>query len=89
MKIQVHQALGLDYIEIGNTIRAEDECKNIINLDSKNIWALTMLKNIAIDKNKQLKEIDNVYIPINIDNIDTNIVLFSFSLLTKKFIDIA
>ena len=49
MKIQVHQALGLDYIEIGNTIRAEDECKNIINLDSKNIWALTMLKNIAID----------------------------------------
>ena len=36
-----------------------------------------------------MKEIDNVYIPINIDNIDTNIVLFSFSLLTKKFIDIA
>jgi len=49
IKIQVHQALGLDYIEMGNTIRAEDECKNIISLDSKNIWALTMLKNIAID----------------------------------------
>ena len=48
MKIQVHQALGLDYIEIGNTIRAEDECKNIINLDSKNIWALTMLSLIHI-----------------------------------------
>ena len=49
MKIQVHQALGLDYIEIGNTIRAEDEFENIINLDAKNIWAITMLKNIAID----------------------------------------
>ena len=45
----MHQALGLDYIEMGNTIRAEDECKNIISLDSKNIWALTMLKNIAIE----------------------------------------
>tara|TARA_Y100001970_G_scaffold283612_1_gene399241 strand:- start:852 stop:1874 length:1023 start_codon:yes stop_codon:yes gene_type:complete len=49
MKIQVHQALGLDYMDMNNTIRAEDEFKNIINLDSKNIWALTMLKNIAID----------------------------------------
>ena len=49
MKIQAHQALGLDYIEIGNTIRAEDEFENIINLDAKNIWAITMLKNIAID----------------------------------------
>ena len=49
MRIQVHQALGLDYVEMGNTIRAEDEFKNIIDLDSKNIWALTMLKNIAID----------------------------------------
>ena len=49
MKIQVHQALGLDYIEIGNKIRAEDEFKNIISLDSKNVWALTMLKNIAIE----------------------------------------
>ena len=41
MKIQAHQALGLDYIEIGNTIRAEDEFENIINLDAKNIWAIT------------------------------------------------
>ena len=49
IKIQVHQALGLDYIEMGNTIRAEDEFKNIISLDSKNVWALTMLKNIAIE----------------------------------------
>ena len=49
MRIQVHQALGLDYVEMGNTIRAEDEFKNIIDLDSKNIWAVTMLKNIAID----------------------------------------
>ena len=49
IKIQVHQALGLDYIEMGNTIRAEDEFKNIISLDSKNVWALPMLKNIGIE----------------------------------------
>ena len=58
MKIQIHQALGLDYLEVGNMIRAEDEFKNIIDLDSKNIWALTMLKNICIDNQSWDKALD-------------------------------
>ena len=49
LKVQIHQALGLDYLEIGNTIRAEDEFKKMLNLDSKNKWSLGMLKNIATD----------------------------------------
>ena len=58
MKIQIHQALGLDYLEVDNMIRAEDEFKNIIDLDSKNIWALTMLKNICIDNQSWDKALD-------------------------------
>ena len=58
MKIQIHQALGLDYLEVGNMIRAEDEFKKIIDLDSKNIWALTMLKNICIDNQSWDKALD-------------------------------
>ncbi len=58
MKVQIHQALGLDYLEVGNTIRAEDEFKKIIELDSKNIWALTMLKNICIDNQSWDKALD-------------------------------
>jgi len=58
MKVQIHQALGLDYLEVGNTIRAEDEFKKIIELNSKNIWALTMLKNICIDNQSWDKALD-------------------------------
>ena len=58
MKIQIHQALGLDYLEVDNMIRAEDEFKKIIDLDSKNIWALTMLKNICIDNQSWDKALD-------------------------------
>ena len=58
MKIQIHQALGLDYLEVNNMVRAEDEFKKIINLDSKNIWALTMLKNICIDNQSWDKALD-------------------------------
>jgi len=58
MKIQIHQALGLDYLEVGNMIRAEDEFKKIIGLDSKNVWALTMLKNICIDNQSWDKALD-------------------------------
>ena len=49
LKIQIHQALGLDYLELGNTIRAEDEFKKMLDIDSKNKWSLRMLKNIATD----------------------------------------
>ena len=58
MKIQIHQALGLDYLEVDNMIRAEDEFKKIIDLDSKNILALTMLKNICIDNQSWDKALD-------------------------------
>ena len=58
MKIQIHQALGLDYLEVNNMVRAEDEFKKIIDLDSKNIWALTMLKNICIDNQSWDKALD-------------------------------
>ena len=49
LKIQIHQALGLDYLELGNTVRAEDEFKKILDIDSKNKWSLGMLKNIATE----------------------------------------
>ena len=49
LKVQIHQALGLDYLELGNTIRAEDEFKKMLDIDSKNKWSLGMLKNIATE----------------------------------------
>ena len=35
LKVQIHQALGLDYLELGNTVRAEDEFKKMLDIDSK------------------------------------------------------
>ena len=49
LKVQIHQALGLDYLELGNTVRAEDEFKKMLDIDSKNKWSLGMLKNIATE----------------------------------------
>ena len=55
LKIQIHQALGLDYLELDKIARAEDEFKKMLEIDSKNRWSLRMLKNIATD-NKSWKD---------------------------------
>ena len=55
LKIQIHQALGLDYLELDKVARAEDEFKKMLEIDSKNRWSLRMLKNIATD-NKSWKD---------------------------------
>ena len=49
LKVQIHQALGLDYLELDKVTRAEDEFKKILEIDSKNRWSLRMLKDIASD----------------------------------------
>ena len=49
LKVQIHQALGLDYIELDKTVRAEDEFKKMLEIDPKNRWSLSMLKDIATD----------------------------------------
>ena len=49
LKVQIHQALGLDYLELDKATRAEDEFKKILEIDSKNRWSLRMLKDIASD----------------------------------------
>ena len=55
LKIQIHQALGLDYLELDKVARAEDEFKKMLEIDSKNRWSLRILKNIATD-NKSWKD---------------------------------
>ena len=49
LKVEIHQALGLDYLELDKVTRAEDEFKKILEIDSKNRWSLRMLKDIASD----------------------------------------
>ena len=55
LKMQIHQALGLDYLELDKVARAEDEFKKMLEIDSKNRWSLRILKNIATD-NKSWKD---------------------------------
>ena len=55
LKVQIHQALGLDYLKQEKNSKAKHEFEEIIKIDSKNKWSLGMLKNIATE-NKSWKD---------------------------------
>jgi len=47
LQIDIHRSLALDYLEVQNLSKAQNEADFILKIEKKNIWALEFLLNIA------------------------------------------